>query len=433
MNQDFSFRVRWLERLHGTTAERETFGEVEIRWGGLVLTELEDIAAATVRPAARLSVLHLGSWLVANWWRLRWEPLPAAPDADWRIAHQMGGAGGGFAWPALQFAADGETITLSLNDTLDTGLPVRYLRRVEGAIDAETFERAVDNLMSVLLERLTVREAEATDLNEAWAAVQEERRDGNKTIRRRREALLGLDPDEMSASDLAAVVSSGSWMGEAALDEIFAAARASQVKPAIQQLQHQSLEAAPDFDLEPFVEIAESWKSAPKRFREPWERGVALANSVRQHLGLSPEEPVISNRLADLVGRDVTTGDNTSGNLAAGFRATDRPHFLRFRGIRRHPNSRRFEAARLIADFIEGPETDNLLPITGASTARQKVQRSFAQEFLSPIDGLAALVPLPYPNDSDIEAAAEHFEVSEYTVRSALVNRRLVDRRFLPG
>ena len=171
MTQDFRFRVRWLERLHGTPAERETFGEVEISLGGIALTELEDIAAATVRPAARLSVLHLGRWLAANWWRLRWEPLPAAPDADWRVAHQIGGAGGGFLWPALQFAADGETVALTLNDTLEAGQAVRYLRRAEGNIDAATFERAVDDLMTLLLERLTSRGVQAAELVDAWTTV----------------------------------------------------------------------------------------------------------------------------------------------------------------------------------------------------------------------------------------------------------------------
>jgi Zn-dependent peptidase ImmA (M78 family) len=85
-----------------------------------------------------------------------------------------------------------------------------------------------------------------------------------------------------------------------------------------------------------------------------------------------------------------------------------------------------------MADFIEGPDDDRVLPITGASTARQKVQRSFAQEFLCPADALAAMVRRPYPSVSELEAAADHFEVSDFTVRSALVNRGFVDRQYLP-
>ncbi len=106
--------------------------------------------------------------------------------------------------------------------------------------------------------------------------------------------------------------------------------------------------------------------------------------------------------------------------------------FARFHGVRRHATGRRFEAARLLADSIEGPDADVVLPITDGSTARQKVQRSFAQEFLCPVEGLRRLVP-PLPTEADIENAAEHFDVSELTVRAALVNRGLVDRSCLPG
>jgi hypothetical protein len=97
------------------------------------------------------------------------------------------------------------------------------------------------------------------------------------------------------------------------------------------------------------------------------------------------------------------------------------------RGPRRDGSRERIRGSRSRLSF------DGLLPVTDASTARQKVQRSFSREFLSPVDALAAMLPLPYPSDSDLEAVADHFEVSEFTVRSALVNRGLVDRHFLPG
>lgn len=119
--------------------------------------------------------------------------------------------------------------------------------------------------------------------------------------------------------------------------------------------------------------------------------------------------------------------------MAAGFRSPAAPLQLRCFFNRRHPVSRRFEAARLIADAVDGPADDSVLPVTEGSTARQKVQRSFAQEFLCPTKALMELLPLPYPSDALIEETAERFDVSEYTVRSALVNRGLVDRHYLPG
>ncbi|MDI7269779.1 MAG: hypothetical protein QME96_17455, partial [Myxococcota bacterium] len=354
------------------------------------------------------------------------------PDADWRVAHQMGGAGGGFAWPDLQFAADGHTISFSLRDTLAGGPPVRYLHRVDGSIAAAVFERAVDDLLSLLLERLSARRADADELDGAWHEVREERGDPAATVRRRREALLGLDPDAVAVNDLASIAASGAWMGDAALEETMAVARASGIHEAIGNLRTWSTEPAPELDLAAMGEIRRTWWAARRAFAQPWERGAGLAQLARTGIGLAPDDPVQPDRLAELLRHDVTADRTDGGTLAAGFRSAQCAHRVKFRGIRRHPTSRRFEAARMLADFLDGPTEDAVLPVTDAATARQKVQRSFAQEFLCPAEALARMLPLPSPSDAELEAVADHFGVSDFTVRSALVNRGLADRRLLP-
>src|SRR5208337_4842513 len=50
--------------------------------------------------------------------------------------------------------------------------------------------------------------------------------------------------------------------------------------------------------------------------------------------------------------------------------------------------ARRFEAARFIADHLCAERRDRWLPVSDAATARQKVQRAFAAEFLCPIASL---------------------------------------------
>jgi hypothetical protein len=431
MMDAFEFRVAWLERQFGSPSEREGFGELEIRWGDLVLTELEDLFAATVRPAARVSILHLGIWLASNWWRLRWESLPAAPDPNWRMAHEIAGAGGGFAWPTLQFAADGQTVNLSLRDTLQAGQPVRYLRRAEGVISASTFERAVDQLMAQLLGRLSGRRVEAPELAEVWREILLERQDPVLTERRRREALLGLDPDELDAGHLSAIISAGLWMGESALEETLAAARAPGIARTIDYLQGRSVSVDVDLDLSALDDVRSVWGSRHQRFAEPWQRGVAMAALARRQIGIADTDAIPQDRLSDLIGFDVMNTRRSEGPMAAGFRVPGERNKIRFSGIRRHATGRRFEAARLIADAVDSPDGDVVLPITDASTARQKVQRSFAQEFLCPVEGLRHLLP-PLPSETDVEDAAEHFGVSDLTVRSALVNRGLVDRSYLP-
>src|SRR5207244_5776839 len=55
---------------------------------------------------------------------------------------------------------------------------------------------------------------------------------------------------------------------------------------------------------------------------------------------------------------------------------------------KRNRPARRFEAARFIADYLSAEPRDRWLPLTDAATARQKLQRAFAAEFLGPIGSL---------------------------------------------
>jgi hypothetical protein len=93
---------------------------------------------------------------------------------------------------------------------------------------------------------------------------------------------------------------------------------------------------------------------------------------------------------------------------------------------RRHPN-RRFESARLLGDTLWAPRDDLWLPATDAGTARQKIQRAFAAEFLMPIHHLQRTIGNDSTNEA-FEGAAEIFGVSALAVRSHLANNGLIDR-----
>src|SRR5208282_5906654 len=95
----------------------------------------------------------------------------------------------------------------------------------------------------------------------------------------------------------------------------------------------------------------------------------------------------------------------------------------------RNRPARRFEAARFIADYLCAPQ-DRWLPITDAATARQKVQRAFAAEFLCPIESLRAYLGNEFLPEA-FEDAAEHFGISEMAVISHLANHHLIPRTFV--
>jgi Zn-dependent peptidase ImmA (M78 family) len=96
-----------------------------------------------------------------------------------------------------------------------------------------------------------------------------------------------------------------------------------------------------------------------------------------------------------------------------------------------HPDSQRFYLARLVGCALLSP-SEHLLPITDAATALQKSERAFAQELLCPWSALKDFTDTRGLDEGGITDAAEHFEVSEWVVRSTLVNRRALPRDQLP-
>jgi hypothetical protein len=93
-----------------------------------------------------------------------------------------------------------------------------------------------------------------------------------------------------------------------------------------------------------------------------------------------------------------------------------------------YTTGRRFALARLIGDKIAGsPSGPFKLAAPRTYTYRQKLQRAFAGEFLCPFEELEKMLGGDFGDDA-IQDAAQHFEVSDITVRTLLVNHGVIDR-----
>jgi hypothetical protein len=93
---------------------------------------------------------------------------------------------------------------------------------------------------------------------------------------------------------------------------------------------------------------------------------------------------------------------------------------------------RRFELARLLGDRVVRSWGGRLFPATRTYTYRQKMQRSFAAEFLSPFAAVEDFLARDYSIEAQ-QDCAEHFRVSELTIRTLLVNHGRVEREYLDG
>lgn len=410
-------------------------GAIGISVGEDCLTRLDDSWGNTVRNHLNACAHTLAGWFAGNWWRLRWEPeTPGSrDDVDWRMSHSMASAGGGFCWPSILFASDGDTVAVASRATRGRVLgPVRYLNEVNTRITGKAFESGIDAFLTLVLSRLHAEGHGKSELAELWAEVMRERGDSKLAQCRRLEAICGFDPGEAPEEMIEMLVADKAGLGGKALEEVAAEGRhsTSEVLNVILELANSKATAtAGGFRGKMPELVAEQKYEAGAR---PWQRAAKLARLARQEWGFS-NEPVTNEKLADLLETKAAVFDEVEKGLA--------PMPLLLRGANRgkvdfylnraHPTSRRFAASRLLGDHLFHSNGGRLIPATSAKTARQQFQRAFAQEFLCPFGALREKIQTTQPDDDDIAEAAAHFNVSTRVIEATLVNKGELDREAL--
>ena len=428
MTSDLQFAFDWLESRASSHEERITYAALTVQVDGRVLTEVEDVLVKTIRPHIHVSLYPLALWFAANWWRLRWEPMSdSAVSSDWRMSHSLAAVGHGWAWPDLSFASDGETVRLDLKAS-DPGIsPVRYLRDWTAHVDAAGFEQAVSDLIETVLRRLEGFGMNRTQIHDIWKQVSAERMDPAQSRWRKLEALLGCDPDESDEARVAHLIELGDEIGQQAVDEVVAELRAG-APDALDRLVVDVRPVASPITV-PIVPLElplHSSERAPDA-GPPWLRGELAAQAARAAWGV-PRGPVRNSLLSELFDIEplvLESADLFESPFPAGFR-NEGERSMSVALARRHPLSRRFALLRLVADHLNAHGTDRLLPATEAGTARQKVQRAFAQEFLCPLEDLSDFLAGKRIDSEMIETAAAHFQVSPLLVQHKLENKGIL-------
>lgn len=422
---DLAFDVSWEQCECADPLEAATYCSLAIRLGDLPITEVRDEAARTTREVVRVSAYPLAVWLASAWWRLRWEG--PRQNADWRLAHQLGAAGGGYTWPDVTFSSDGESIHVEVRRSLGRKWePVTYLNRAKQAITASSFEAAVGEFVEKVLARLAETGHAMSALSELWATVRSEQRDGHLVTARRIEAILGFDPEEAPHGLVDAYSEGARQFGTEAVTE-FAALATNGAAPDWTRVSADLARGA-DIHIEDYQQHKAQASSAARQAApgaRPWERGEAAARAVRSQLGI-PRGPLSNQKLSEWLGADLSA-EASPDSLAALARREQRDvPDLKVCYRSKHPDGRRFELARLLADhLVASGDEDHLLLATRTRTARQKLQRAFAAELLLPWVDLAERIG-GTPDDEVIEAAARDYEVSPLVVRTRCVAKHLL-------
>jgi Zn-dependent peptidase ImmA (M78 family) len=154
--------------------------------------------------------------------------------------------------------------------------------------------------------------------------------------------------------------------------------------------------------------------------------GVRAARALREQekLGL---EPITNNRLAQMAGVDgraLTEKAAASAELSFTLDSSPTDMYVVLRS--KWATGRRFDLARLIGDRVLHTN-GNLHPATRSATYRQKLQRAFSAEFLSPFEAVDAMLAGDYSTEKQ-EDIADHFNVSDLAIDTLLKNHGRIPR-----
>jgi len=435
------------ERLaSGSAEERATFGLFSMMANGHPLTAGEDADQRELRYGPRVSGYPVAEWVAWNWWRLRWEgerPARESAASRWDFAHRMSAIGEGYAWPNIAIYSDGlrSFLTSEASGSPETAL-FRYVGAKRQAVPADSLESVFDGFLEDILRRLGAAEIRETNLHHLWNDLREERDAPDIARFRKLEAQLGCEPDEADEAAIRRRLDDAKKLGEASLGEIAADAAldADALDVMMQASDIADITKRQGFEANPndAIRLGDAPEMPQPGRVEAWDLGELCAKRIRAQESLAGH-PVSTGKLLEFAGsaKDAIPDQNGQVPKISFALDLDRDKGRALVYLRsKWEAGRRFELARLIGDRLFQDQIsqceDPLFPATRTRSYRQKMQRAFAAELLSPFDVVNDMMEGDYSSDEKQSQVAEHFNVSEMMVRTQLLNNHRIDRSDAP-
>ena len=427
-----------LEHEPGEVEECATHGRLTIQAGEACLSEGIDHYSGSEEKGPLVSGYYLAEWLAWNWWRHRWEPR--RQDISWELVHDIGSAEGSYVWPNITVYSDGcRTFLIAKSSSKADAIPFRFTQNLTVVRPASAWEQAVDGFFKQIKDRLDDEGITATNLHALLNDLEAERSDQELSDLRRIEALLGRDPESPSVTDLVnKLIADSEALGSNAVNEI--AAHLGQQTDAADVGHHEESAFPVYVDIVEYARKKGISASLPKyesNFRPElsfssmnsaaWEQGINLAKRLRQEEKFG-DGPIEDKYLVEMAGVSLEGFRNrklSAIDFSFALKGSSGDDRITFRSNYR--SGRRFEIARFISDLMISPE-DKLHPATSAKTYRQKVQRAFAAELLSPSDAVIDALKGHYEDEDRREGVAKCYGVSPEVIRRQLQNRGLLSR-----
>jgi hypothetical protein len=425
MPLSWNIEVDWEELDAGPAEERACFAALGIyaheRW----LTEGHDTLANRLRQKPFLSAYHLAEWAAWNWWRLRWESRASA--GEWSQSHRIASIGSGYIWPDITIFSDGERLALVAKPTLERPeTPFRYISDFAAVISAGQFEAGLDEFFYKVLNRLDSEGVGATNFEEIWKSLCEERSTPDLGRVRKLEALLGAEPDEADPGVIKQLLIDAEEFNQDAVEEIATDRDRKGNVLTVSKLKEMAERSG--YEIAPKDSIRLPARSGLRHRGDvaAWRLGADAARALRDQEHLDGRT-ISDQQLAKRAGTAFSSLSESSRGADLSFAIDENASRGRLVLRSKWHTGRRFELARLVGDRILAPRESRLFPAMRSHTYRQKMQRAFAAEFLSPFEAVVEMLGGDYSMESQ-QDVAEHFDVSEMTIRTLLINHNRLGR-----
>lgn len=428
----FKIDVAWPEILAACAYSPEeaylTVGNIRITANDICLTRCHEKRSDRIKDGPLLSLYPMALWLCGVWWRILYEPRLSddilKEPLDWRMSHELASIGEGYIWPPLQFASDGQNLSIRFQHRSDDAQarPVEYLGATMQTIPLEAAFEGFSRCVVATLSRLESRSFWATELHKAWVQLQIERSDPEMTTYRIVEARLGYDPDGAPEHIIELMVRLEQEFGKEIALEIAALCNRHESDENQEQRLRRILNIPTQGLQGRFPDI--SIPSLPDH-QLPEVYGRMLSREIRKATGISLEKNYEDSDLYGIFGLTENQTRNApvcEENFSL-CRRNNETLSLLFpkKSGGDSPLNRRFFMARLLgACLYYRKNCETFLPITDSKTWVQRMQRAFAAELLAPIESIRAMVDGNY-SKKFLATVAETFRVRpELIVHSLL-------------
>lgn len=414
----------------GSEQEKSTFGLLDIVANDNHLAQGVELENRIVRNGPFVPGYSLAEWLAWNWWRIRWEagkPSKAPALIHWEFAHRMLNVGNGYVWPDISIFTDGKDVFLcSRRSTNPDCLLFRYLGHfgVE-RISTTTFENAIDSFIKSMLVKLESDGMQNSNLHKIWDDLCSEREDLEISRFRKLEAQLSCDPDSVEENLIFDRLNEVDRIGEKAMAEL-ASDASIEGSPLIRMLRLKEIgeiakRAGFDANLSHGISLETDIQSSENLVdKKPWEIGKKIARIIRRQENLG-EASIPHRTLVEMAGTSenaITEHKRNSKDISFTVNQQQKPDRILLKS--KWVVNRRFELARLIGDRLVYGVSELLSPATRSQTYRQKLQRAFAAELLSPFKAVDHMLNGDYSEVKQKEVAT-YFKVSPATIQTQLV------------